>query len=313
MLNVFIINPVAGGGRAVKTLKKDIESFFAYKKLPYKIEYTQKAGDAAKIANYWAKTQNRVRIFACGGDGTLHEVVNGVVGFDNVEIGVFPCGTGNDYCATYADRAEFMNVENQVNGEAIPVDLIQCDSIYSINQCSIGFDAQVVSKMNLVRNKPIIGGKMSYYTGIVLALVGKIANPLTVVIDDKEVIQGNFLFTVAAKGKYHGGGLKSAPMAEPSSGKLNFMLVRRVSRWRFIDLLPKYIKGKHLKYTDIVINTFGEKMQVKAKRPLPITLDGELIYSEEFNAQIVKSAVKFVVPKVAVNKNKENLKQKITV
>lgn len=313
MLNVFIINPVAGGGQVSKTLAIDIKSYFEDTKLPYKIEYTQKSGDGAAIANKWAKSGQQVRIFACGGDGTLHEVVNGVVGYDNVEVGFFPCGTGNDYCATFSNREDFMNIDSQIKGSAIPVDLIEYDSMYSINQCSIGFDGQVVSKMNSVRNKPLIGGKMSYYTGILLALLGRLANPLTVTLDDKDVIKGDFLFTIAAKGKYHGGGLKSAPEAEPSSGKLNFMLVRKVGRLRFIELLPKYIKGKHLKYTDIIINTFGEKMHVKAKRPLPITLDGELIYSDEFEAKIVKSALKFVVPSVVVSKNKERFKQKITV
>lgn len=307
MMHVFIVNNTAGGGKATMALIPQIEAYFAQNGGHYEIESTSCKGDATNIARRYASTGESVRIYACGGDGTLHEVVNGVAGYKNVEVGVFPCGTGNDYVATFGDKADFMDIDGQIKGSSIEVDLICTDGIYSVNQCSMGFDAAVADNVSRFKQKPLVSGSMAYILSVLYTLAGKMGNELTITVDDNEPITGQFLFAISAKGKYHGGGMMSAPEAKPDSRFLNFMIVRAITRRRLVSLLPKYIKGQHLgpEFKDIVINTYGKKMKVVAKKPLPVTLDGEIIITEEMTSEIVQKGMRFILPGKVAAKNEE--------
>ena len=304
--HLFIVNNTAGGGKKTMPLIPRIEAYFAEHKQNYEIVSTTCKGDATKIARAAAEKGEPIRIYSCGGDGTLHEVVNGIACFDNVELGVFPCGTGNDYVSTFGDKEDFMNIDAQVNGGSIEVDLINTDGIYSINQCSMGFDGAVADNVRLFKSKPLISGNMAYILSVLYTLAGKIGNKLTITVDGNKTFTGSYLFAVAAKGKYHGGGMMNAPEARPDSRSLNFMLVREVSRVKFLTLFPKYIKGKHLNITDVITNAFGSKIHIVAQRPLPVALDGEIIYSDDITSEIVPRAVKFIVPTTVAVKKKEH-------
>ncbi len=283
-----------------------IEAYFSSKKLDYTVVSTTRRGEATEIARKAALTGEPIRIYACGGDGTVHEVVNGIAGCENVELGIFPCGTGNDYVSTFGQREDFMNVEAQIEGGSVEVDLICTDGIYSINQCSMGFDGAVADNVAMFKKKPLVSGSMAYLLAVIYTLTGKIGNKLTITIDDVHTITGRFLFAISAKGKYHGGGMMSAPDASPTSRSLNFMIVNEVKKSQIPSLLPKYIKGKHKALSGIVTNAFGRKMRVVAERPLPVTLDGEVIYTEEITSELVPRGVKFIIPTtVAVNRDEK--------
>ena len=143
MRHVFIVNHVAGHGKESLQLIPKIDAYFHEKGGAYEIVPTRCPGDAARIAKEYARTGEALRLYACGGDGTLHEVVNGAAGFGNVEVGCFPCGSGNDYVASFGKAEEFLDVAGQVEGSAVEVDLMLTEGIYSVNQCSMGFDAAV--------------------------------------------------------------------------------------------------------------------------------------------------------------------------
>lgn len=307
MKHIFIVNNTAGGGKSTMPLIPQIEAYFANNGGEYEIVPTTCKGDATHIAKRYASTGEPVRIYACGGDGTLHEVVNGVVGYKNAEVGVFPCGTGNDYVSTFGDRADFMDVEGQIKGSSIEVDLICTDGMYSINQCSMGFDAAVADNVGKFKKKPLVSGSMAYILATLYTLVNPLGNELTITVDDKETYTGRFLFAISAKGKYHGGGMMSAPEAKPDSRSLNFVIVRTLSRARLLSLLPKYIKGEHLspKYSDIITSTYGKKMNIVAKKPLPVTLDGEIIITEEMTSEIVQKGMNFILPRKVAAKNEQ--------
>lgn len=296
MKHVFIVNSAAGGGKTTLPLIPKIDAYFAEHGGDYEIVQTKGPGDATEIARGYALSGQPVRIYSCGGDGTLHETVNGAAGCKNVEVGVFPCGTGNDYAANFGDKKPFMDIDAQVKGGSIEVDLICTDGIYSVNQCSMGFDGAVADNVRRFKKKPLISGSMAYLLSVIYTLAGKIANPMTITLDGERVLEGGFMFAIAAKGRYQGGGMMSAPDAKPDSRSLNFMIVRQVTRRRLLKLLPKYIKGRHTRYTDIVINTFGREMKVVARRPLPVTLDGEIIITQEMTCRIAPKALRFIVP-----------------
>ena len=303
MKHIFIVNNAAGGGKRTVPLIPQIQAYFAKQGGDFEIVPTTRKGEATEIAKRFASTGDAVRIYACGGDGTLHEVVNGVVGYKNAEVGVFPCGTGNDYVATFGDRELFFDIDGQIKGSSIEVDLICTDGIYSVNQCSMGFDAAVAENVALFKKKPLISGSMAYLLSVIYTFAGKLGHQMTITIDDERVLQGKFMFAISAKGKYHGGGMMSAPEAKPDSRSLNFMIVKDVTRMQFMSLLPKYMKGKHLAVDAIVTSTFGRKMNIVAKRPLPVTLDGEIIVSQELTSEIVPRAMRFIVPTTVAAKS----------
>lgn len=296
MRYIFIVNNTAGGGRKTVELIPRIDAYFHQNGGSYEIVATKCPGDATRIARECAQTGERLRLYACGGDGTLHEAVNGVVGYNNVELGCFPCGTGNDYVATFGSRDDFLDVKGQIEGSSVEVDLMLTEGIYSINQCSIGFDAAVADNVRRFKAKPLVSGSMAYILSVFYTLFGKIGNELTICIDDREKIQGEYLFAISAKGKYQGGGIRCAPQAHPMNRILNFMLVKSVKRGRFLRLFPKYIKGDHLAVSDVVTSTFGKTMRVTANRPLPVVLDGEILVSQDITTQVVPKALRFILP-----------------
>lgn len=295
MHHVFIVNPVAGNGRAVREILPRVESYFSNGG-SYEIVFTKTKGDASDIARSFAATGSRTRIYSCGGDGTLHEIINGVYGFDNVEVGCIPCGTGNDYVMNFGTPDQFTNIEAQVVGSAVPVRIMLANGICSLNQCSIGFDASVVDNYIKFKNRPVIGGKSAYYTSVMYTLLRKLGNNLTITIDDNEQITGEFLFAISSKGKYQGGGMMSSPFAQPSAPYIDFVMVRKVSKLKFLALFPKYINGKHVAYEDIVTTARGRKMTVRAESTLPVTIDGEMIYTDCLVTELGEHAVNFILP-----------------
>lgn len=309
MRYIFIVNNTAGGGKKTVELIPQIDAYFHEKGGNYEIVYTKCAGDATRIAREYAQTGEAMRIYSCGGDGTLHEVVNGVAGYKNVELGCFPCGTGNDYVASFAEAKEFMDIKGQIDGCAVEVDLLLTEGIYSINQCSMGFDAAVADNVRLFKSKPLISGSMAYILSVLYTFCGRMGSHLSIQMDDGEVMEGEYMFAVAAKGKFYGGGMKSAPESDPTNRKINFVIVRGLKRHEFLGLFPKYIKGNHLPYTDFVWTGFGSKMRVKAKKPLPVMLDGEVIVSQDITTEIVPKGVNFILPSRVAAKSADPVKR----
>jgi diacylglycerol kinase (ATP) len=311
MRHVFIVNNKAGNGRASIEIVPRIEAYFAREGGAFEIVNTSRKGDATEIARREALSGDEVRIYACGGDGTLSEVANGVCGYPNVEVGAIPCGTGNDYISTFGRKEDFLDIEGQVKGSSVEVDLIDVDGIYAVNQCSAGFDAAVVANAQKFKSKPVIGGGMSYVTSVFYTLFSHLGSRMTVQMDDEQM-QGEFLFAVAAKGMYQGGGLKNAPLADPKNRMLSCGVVKKVSRAKFLRLFPKYIKGRHIDYTDVVYTKYAKYMRITAPKPLPITLDGEMIYSEDIEVRIVEKGMRFVLPRVCAEKHRERVDSRLS-
>ena len=149
MRHVFILNPVAGKTKSALALRGRIDAYFArHSELEYSIRLTDGVGSATRIATEECEKDDAVRLYACGGDGTLQETANGIpLGRSDVELAVIPCGSGNDYVRTYGKAEEFLDLENLIGGEAIAVDAVDCGGLISLNIASIGLDASVGKQM----------------------------------------------------------------------------------------------------------------------------------------------------------------------
>ncbi len=293
MRYIFIINPVAGKGKGEDIIPKIDEYFNGSDN--YKIFVTQKQGHAQKIANAEALTGDELRIFACGGEGTCFEVINGIIGHSNVSFGTIPYGSANDFLKYFGGKKEFLDLPSLINGQTIDIDLIKANEFYCINSCSVGMDAIVADQMRLFKRIPGISGNTAYKLALVKTFLSKIGVRLKIKIDGKPFDEKDCLFAVCANGPIYGGGFKSAPHANPMDGNLDFAVIDKISKLKIPPLVKVYEKGQH---EGLDCCTMGRctSMEIESENPMPVNLDGELIHRNKVKFQIEKKALKFILP-----------------
>ncbi len=301
MRYVFYINPVAGKGNAQAGIINSIKDYFADRSDEFKIHITTAIGDAQSSAKCEAKTGDNIRMFACGGEGTVMAVLNSIVGYSNVELGVIPCGSANDFLKFFDSRECFLNIDEQIDGETIEMDLIKAGDKYCLNGCSVGMDAVVARDMSIFKNWPLVSGSLAYNLAIVKTFLGKLGITADISVDGEVPQRKNCLFAVIANAPYYGGGYKGAPDAVPYDNKLDFTLVDKISKLKILKFLGIYKKGEH-RSLDCCTLKNCTTMEFKADMPIPVNLDGEIIETDHMKFELVKNAVKFIVPKSVASK-----------
>ena len=189
MEQVFFINPVAGKRDASAELVPQIQAAARRLQLPQpQIVVTQYAGQAREAARQYAASGTPAALYACGGDGTLNELVQGAAGSANVAVGCVPCGSGNDYVRNFgaAGQAPFLDFAAQLQAQPCRVDLLQTSLGIGIDICAAGLDAQVAYGIPKFRRLPGCGGTAAYTLSILQAMLSRFGHRLRVAIDGKE-------------------------------------------------------------------------------------------------------------------------------
>ena len=298
MKHYFIINPAAGPKDSSTKLKEQIESIFANKTDTYEIYITKAAGESYKIAHEASNNLEEDTIFyACGGDGTCFDVINGIVGKPHAHFGIIPIGSCNDFLKSFRPL-DFKNVENVVNGELKSIDVGKANDYYFLNEINIGFDAKVNDDCNnsKLKSKSV---KKAYRYAIVKNIFSKLGDKLTITTNN-ETVAYNALLLVAANGQFYGGKYNCAPYAKVDDGKLDLVVVRKISRLKFIRLIKKYEKGLHLdnpKLKKIIDYRLESKMTIKGEKPLCACLDGEIFHWYEIQVEVLPKVIKMIFPK----------------
>ncbi len=298
-MNVFIINPKAGKQSSVQWLTDQIERVCRQLHQPYEICITKQKGDGTTIARSFAQSGQPVRMFACGGDGSAFDVLNGIAGYDNASMGIIPCGTGNDFLKYFGQPHLFSSLEAQLCGDECRLDVIQCGERYCLNQASMGLDAQVCAHKDKFNRLPLVSGQLAYILSLLYCFFSAIRNEFTVTVDGAVVNQKDCLIAVAANGRFYGGGFQSAPNAVADDGLLECMVIDSVSRLRILSLLKKYEQGKHLNLP-ICHYRQGKTMQVQSSKPTIVNLDGEVFEATSATFQVLPEFIRFVLPKGCV-------------
>ncbi len=300
MKHIFIVNPAAGKANAAEKIVPKIKEFFSHRD-DYKIYITDKAGQGREIARAEAEAGEQMRIYACGGEGTCFEILNGVVGYDNVAIGTIPCGSANDFLKFFGEKHLFYDLKEMTEGEEMPIDLIKANEFYCINQCSAGMDAIVAEKMQKFKRWPWVSGSVAYKMAVLEVFFGKIGLKLKITVDNKAKGEKDCLFAVCANGPVYGGGYNSAPKASPFDQKLDYLIVDNISKLQILSYLKMYEKGTH---TALSYCEYGNctSMVIEADTPFPLNLDGEIIMRDKVSFEIVKKAVRFIVPRALSEK-----------
>jgi YegS/Rv2252/BmrU family lipid kinase len=243
----------------------------------------------------------RQRFICVGGDGTINEIANSAPANPNIEFGVIPNGSGNDFVRNFTHKRLFSNIDAQIDGDTKPLDLIKCNEDYCVNMVNIGFDCSVVLEVEKLRKKKIIPPSLSYIVGLVICFFFKrFGTKMRVIFDDGEVIDKDLTLTAIGNGKFCGGGFKSAPKAKLTDGLLDICCIDKVSRLTFIQLIGAYKDGTFLekKSAQSIIKYLQEKhFRMEFENTQPICIDGEIFYEKNIDFTVIPGAFNFVIPK----------------
>lgn len=294
----FIINPVAGKGALAKELAEKIKSSAAAKLSEVEVYFTERAGDATEYVKRIADGGEHA-FFACGGDGTLCEVANGIMTLGDrarAYLGTIPSGTGNDFVRCFTNGENFLDIDAQLSGSPMEVDLIACNDVYAVNMINIGFDCEVVCKKEELSSHKLVPSKLAYVAGLVLTLIKKPGVSCRISRDGEPFANGKYLLTTYANGEFCGGGFHSNPESSLDNGKINVLTVNDVTRRKFISIVGSYKAGTHLCHDDIMDSSLADTVDVEFDRETSISVDGEIMKVKALSLRIVRSAVKFLVP-----------------
>ena len=294
MKHVFIVNPTSGRGAANKIIPL-IEEYFENSNEEYEIRKTDCPGCAQKLASEYT-TDSDVHLYACGGDGTLWEVINGLN--DGVVMGVIPCGTGNDFFRMFkADSLDMKKLlKDTIEGEVVATDYGLCnDSIKFINCLGIGFDADINARVIAVGKDSMVPKKLIYMDSV-LRMLTKLKTYKFSATTKGETVQREGLLVAIMNGKYYGGGFTPAPLASLTDGLLDVCMIKPVKLGRLLPLLPKYLKGTHTKES-VADYTNTEEIELRFEEEVNVTLDGEPYRMNVIKAKVVKQGLMLKVPK----------------
>lgn len=317
MKNVFIVNPYAGQGKGNDKFIEKIESVAADLGMPVSVYKTAGVGDGQVLARQIAVEASKgTRIFACGGDGTFNEVLNGVMeaqAGSEISIGLIPMGTGNDFCRNFPEAGDFVDIRSQLLGSPVPCDAIRYSGMldgrqqtrYCANMFNIGFDCNVVDLTATLKTYPLVAGSFAYLLAVFSMMVKKKGANLRVEVDGEVRNDGPLLLTAVANGCFCGGGVKSSPEARTDDGLMDYNIIRDVSRLDFIRLFPKYAKGTHMSVPGVerIIDTGKAKhititpLNGEGKLgTMRLCTDGEIVDAEKIDMEIAPRAFSLIIP-----------------
>lgn len=311
---IFVINPKAGKGKGIDKLTEKIRSASDKTGIKADIYMTKAVGDAEAFADLMGKeteaSGEEVRLIACGGDGTLNEVLNGAIKYENLTVGVVPIGTGNDFCRNFPDDGDFLDMEAQLTGKVIKSDAIRYSGLmagkeqtrYCANMFNIGFDCNVVDLTAKLKTYPLIAGSFAYLLGVAITFIKKKGAKLRVELDGEVIEDGSLLLTAIANGGFCGGGVHSSPYASVTDGIMDVNVIYNVSRWQFLKKFPYYAKGTHMELPGISDIIYAGTCRKARITPLDGTMrlctDGEIVDAGTIDFEIVPEAFNLLVPAV---------------
>ena len=295
MKHLFIINPVAGSCDRTKKYSVAIHEACSARNLDYRIEVSAAPGDCCRLAREAAQTGEDYRIYACGGDGTLNEVVCGVAGYDNTAVTVFSGGSGNDFVRLFDDPSAFYSIDRLLDAQEETFDLIRCNDDYSLNICSVGLDARIGTDVANYKRFPLLSGFRAYAVSTLVNVIRGISEHYVVEVDG-ERIDGEQTMICVCNGQFYGGGFHPVPEADPTDGLLDVLLVTKVSRLQVAQVIGKYKNGQYKMLPNLIRHIKTNRVRILCDKPTPINLDGELRVSDVIDIEIAKEKLRFFYP-----------------
>ena len=298
MKHVFIINPNAGKYDSRQRIYDMADALREKHGLDVQCILTKKQGHATELARRLCASGEELRFYACGGDGTVNEVANGVIGYDNAAMTVIPVGTGNDFLKNFGGTAPlFADAENLWDGPQFPMDAIDVNGRIALTIACSGIDARVAADVHKYSESPLLDGKTSYIASLAVNFLFKgIASHWTVTLDD-EVIEDDFSLVAVCNGRYYGGGFMPVAEARMDDGVLNTLVVKKVSRVTFARFVGPYSKGGYSKFPEYAHCSTPQVIRIHSEKPDIVTcLDGECMTNSDVTIRLSEKKLNFFGP-----------------
>ena len=296
MRHVFIVNPMAGKRDSVQKLLSRIRE--VYPQGGYEVYATQAAGDAHRLAMEAIEGREPVRLYACGGDGTLNEVVNAAAGCPTAAVTNVPVGTGNDFLRIFCPegRRKFIDLAALREGPQAEFDLMDCNGLLGINTVCAGIDARVADDVGRFKRLPGVSGTGAY----VLSLANQVGKGLTqpMRVDMGPIhYEGPTTILCVCNGRYYGGGFYPVPEAMPDDGVLDMLLIGRLTGPQFAKYVGKYATGKYRECPPSLVRSYhGEEVAFSSEEELVAVVDGESLRGHGFTVRRSERKISFFYP-----------------
>lgn len=292
-----ILNPAAGRGRAGKEVDA-IRRLLGAAAQNWTWRHTQARGDGETMARQ-AVENGAQMVVAVGGDGTLHEVVNGVLG-TNATVGLIPFGTGNDLARAlglYGNLETACRAVTDGPTRRIDVGVVEGAGTngprHFLVLTGTGFDARTAQTVN--EGVKWISGAPAYIYGAIATLRQFTPFALTLTLDDGETRQQQAMFVSIANAETTGGGMKIAPGATVDDGLLDLCLVGAVSKAALLYQLTQVFSGAHVKHPAVTMLR-ASKITFDADPPQPLLIDGEVLGTTPATVSLLPGALPMKVP-----------------
>ena len=312
MKHLIIFNAGAGKNKErIDAFKAQIEESF--KGLDYEVYETEGPRKViAYLRKYLTKNKEQIRVYACGGDGTVHEVVNCLVGFPQAELAILPVGTGNDFVKSYGVMND--NIQNYqsfkplINGKPVEIDVskISGDGLdepwYSVNVINFGFDAIVGARGNYYKEhgfpKKVKEGINPYdYALKNDAMKYGRFNDIEVFADGEKLNEKQMLLATLAQGQWVGGQFKCAPKSDNTDGLIDVCVLKTMTFLGLGMIIGTYTKGKHLdKPRKKIVYRQAKEIKMVSPKEFDVCVDGEMIKGNNFTVEVCPKAIKLVPP-----------------
>ncbi|MDR5694869.1 MAG: diacylglycerol kinase family lipid kinase [Armatimonadota bacterium] len=297
---VVIVNPIAGGGKGVR-LWPTIRDLLHEEGLEFTMVTSEAPLHAIELTLQAVEGGSQL-VVAIGGDGTVHEVANGLLrarkeGRGEATLGIIPVGTANDFASalgiplTVPEATRFL-----ASGHRRDIDAGMVNDRYFVMVAGVGFDAEVVREVNRWRWRA--SGTIPYLLGVLKTLVGFSPTEVTFVLDGKVHHQRVFLVAIGNSYRY-GGGMKICPGAVLDDGLLDVVVAGNIGRLETLALLPRVYLGTHISYRKVQVFRAREVAVTSAARSLAVHADGELVGEIPVTFRILPKTLRVVAPSIA--------------
>ncbi|MCI7639078.1 MAG: hypothetical protein MSS60_04540 [Clostridiales bacterium] len=294
MNHLFIINPAAGSRDRTAEYTAAIDA--AFRGLNYRIEVSSAPGECRRLAREAAEAGKEVRIYACGGDGTLNEIASGAAGFPNAAVTAWCGGSGNDFVKLFSEPAAFSDLSQLLEAEEVCFDLIACNDDLALNICSVGLDARIGTDVARYKRLPFFHGFNAYALSTVANLFRGISEHYIVEVEGQR-FDDEQTFVCVCNGRYYGGGFNPVPDADPADGKLDVLLVKKVALWQVPGIIGKYKNGRYRELPEFIRHFRTDRVRILCDGPTPVNLDGELRMAQDVEMRVAREKIHFFYPK----------------
>ena len=293
-----IVNPVAGANKSTFRQWPHIQSLLRENGLSFDFQYTEGVGHASELARL-AASDGYLFLVAVGGDGTIHEVANGLLNSPNAgaaTMGVVSTGTGNDFIRSMGITRDYVKACKCVMGNRrslIDVGLVEFEQNgktarrYFINSAGVGFDAEVAEAGKSVPR--FMGNTVPFVLALLKTLPRYRNKDIRMNIDGREEAR-RVLSVVVSNGAYFGGGMRIAPEAELNDRHLDVVTIGDVGKAELLQVFPRVYKGTHITHPKVRMEK-AEKITIECDQRILLQADGELLGEGPVTFQVVPAAL----------------------